>query len=267
MSIEFSDYLKTGDLQGWIAALSAEVKKNPADSNRRYLLGQAHLINGAYDKADTHFDLASTNDPSWGPKIAMLRQLVRALKCREECFGEGRAPELLKDPSPYMEALLKANAALRENDPDTTALFEAAEALRPASSGKLDGDAFDDFRDLDDRIAGVVEILTSTGKYFWASVSDIRSISFSPVSRPSDIVVRQVEIDVDDGPTGVVFLPVNYPVSSIDVTDALKLGLESDWSEGDAPPILGEGRRCIFMNDEVHAFGQDMLEVEFNGGS
>lgn len=265
MTENVSDYLTSGDLTGWIEHLVAAVKAAPGDAGARFALGQALMVAGDYERADNHMDLAMNHDTSWGPKISLVRHMLRAMKSRDECFSAGRAPEVLKTPEGYLALLLKANAAFRDGDSDLAAsLFEEAEGVRPAISGTKDGAAFEDFRDLDDRTAGILEIVTSNGKYYWIETSTINEMTVAPVSGLRDTILRQVEIDIEDGPSGVVFVPSVYWSADQDLDDKTRLGQLSDWSDDDRPPVTGVGRRCMMIGEEMSAFGEDGRHFIFN---
>ncbi|MGF1462458.1 MAG: type VI secretion system accessory protein TagJ [Maricaulaceae bacterium] len=247
---------QSGDASGWINALTQAVKASAADPVKaaatRVRLGEGLMTVGDLDRADTQFDTAVSLDPSWGPKAALLRQLLRALKSRDEVFAQGRAPEVLAEPDAYLTALLKANAALRDGEADAGALFEAAEQLRPAFAGVCDGATIDDWRDLDDRLGGVIEVVTSNGKYFWTPMSQVRELRFQPIERPRDVVLRQMELDVIDGPTGVVFMPTTYWTAPDRANDAMRLARVTEWSEGaDSDPVIGYGQRVFLVGEEA----------------
>lgn len=261
------DLFQAGDIAGWTAALTAEVKAAPTDVSKRFQLGEALLVAGNVDRADAQFDMVSTQDPSWGPKAAMIRQMLRAMKAREEFFTKGSPPEILKDPDDYLSTLLRANMSLREGDEAEAAkLFAEAEELRPEAPGTAGDKAFDDFRDLDDRTAGILEIVTSNGKYYWTPYSQVREIAFAPVERPRDIVLRQAEVDIVDGPSGVVFIPTIYWMDPGKSADAARLGRITDWlGDDDGGPMYGVGQRAFLIGEEAAAI-HTLEHLTFNVG-
>ncbi len=261
MSIS-APFIKSADLAGAIAAMTAEVKAKPADLKARFELAECHLLAGNYDKADNHLDIVMNQDTSWGMVVAMVRQLIRGLMARDEVFSQGRAPELLGAPSPTIEALLKAAQALRNNDMAEAAVqCAAAEEARPHPKGTCNGQAFDDFRDGDDMTSGVFEVLTSNGKYYWVATESVNSMLFRPIEKPRDLILRPVEMDIQDGPEGLVFLPVSYWRAKSDMTDAERLGQMTDWVE-DQGPVRGIGQRCYLAGDESLGISE-IEEIEF----
>ena len=85
-----------------------------------------------------------------------------------------------------IELHLEASICLREGDQAKAAqLLAEAEESRPHPTGTCDGKPFDDLRDLDDLVAPVFEVLTSTGKYYWIPMERVerpRSGSCTPNS-------------------------------------------------------------------------------------
>jgi type VI secretion system protein ImpE len=264
MSIS-APYIKNADLAGAIAAITPAVKQNPTDLSVRFELAEALLLAGHLDRADNQLDIIMNQDTSWGLVVSMVRHLIRGLVARDEVFAQGRAPEFLTAPTPTMEALLKAGQAVRKNDMTTALhLCEEAEAARPKLTGKCNDIAFDDFRDGDDLTAGVFEVLTSTGKYFWIAAETVISIEFQPIEKPRDLILRPVEMNVVDGPEGVVFLPAAYWRPKDQMTDSERLGHSTEWHEGNGP-TTGIGQRCFLVGEESMSISELRL-ITFEQG-
>jgi type VI secretion system protein ImpE len=117
--------------------------------------------------------------------------------------------------------------------------------------------------DGDDRIADVLEILTSTGKYVWASYDQIGALELQPIEHPRDRIWRPAELDLTDGPTGVVYLPMIYPpAAGAPMTDSHRLGRETDWVEAGGLSC-GVGLKCLLIGDELVALGEiETLSVD-----
>src|SRR5690606_30522696 len=112
-----------------------------------------------------------------------------------------------------------------------------------------DGIAFDDFRDLDDLTAGLFEVVTSTGKYYWVPVEQVEAVEFRPPRRVRDLIWRPAAMTVRDGPDGEVFLPTRYGERGEEADDAYRLGRATDWAGGDGAPVLGRGLRTFLVGD------------------
>jgi type VI secretion system protein ImpE len=261
-----SELFQAGRLRDAVEAALAEVKKSPTDINRRGLLAELFCFVGDWERADKQIDTIGHQDPQAIVGLSLIRQLIRAEVSRKECFEQGRAPELLSEATPAMQKSLEALAAVREGDAATAArLVAEGEELRAHARGACGGQSFEDFRDLDDVTSGVFEVLTSTGKYFWVPIERVQSIEFLKPERPRprDLLWRQAEMAVDDGPEGHVYLPSVYFASSgEDVDDQLRLGRGTDWVGGDGAPMRGRGQRMYLVGDEATSIMQ-LETIEF----
>jgi type VI secretion system protein ImpE len=247
-----SQLFQAGRLQDAVAAATQAVKAKPADAERRALLAEFLLINGALERADTQFDTLSTQNPETALAVAMIRQLIRGEQARRQLFTDGRVPEFLDVPPPdHLRLKLEAVVALREGrlKDALTACAEAEEARTP-SPGTHNDAPFDDFRDLDDVFGGLFEVITSTGKYFWIPANRVERIEFHPPQRPRDLLWRHATMTVSNGPDGDVFLPALYPNLPENAPDALRLGRATEWSEDDDAPVRGAGQRSYLVGDE-----------------
>ena len=246
------EMIQAGDLAGARALLTDAVKRAPTDGQARFALAEVLVLLGELERADTHLDLASTQDPSWAMLVALQRQLVRAAKHREEVFFAGRSPDLVTEPTPAVETALRILTEARAGG-GAAALREAADEAAPDLTGVCDGQPFSTLRDADDRTADVLELMTSTGKYVWAGWSEVVSLELRPVERPRDLVWRAADLELRNGPTGVVYLPMTYAAPAAELTDPLRLARETDWTER-AGLTCGLGQRCLLIGDDLTPF-------------
>lgn len=240
-----------GRLDEAVAVAQAALRKAPTDINARVLLGELLAFTGNLERADVVLDAASAIDPSTALVVAEFRQLIRADMARRQLFRDGRVPEFLSDPTETQRLQLAALVALRAGDlAEATRQTEAAEAARPRASGKHGDAAFDDMRDADDLLAGSFEVLTTTGKYFWIPTERVQTLEFHPPKRPRDLLWRRASMSVAQGPDGEVYLPVVYATDDA-MTDALRLGRETDWREAEGAPVRGVGQRLFIVGDDA----------------
>jgi type VI secretion system protein ImpE len=178
--------------------------------------------------------------------------LIRGEIARQQFFREGRLPEFLSEPSPVLRLHLDASIAIRDNQPqEATELLAQAEAQRTQVPGTSDGTAFDDCRDLDDLTAPFLEVLTSTGKYYWVPFQNIESLQFAPAERAMDLLWRTATLSVTDGTDGNVYVPVLYAGTCEQPDNQLRLGRGTDWLGGDGSPVRGIGQRMWLLGDEA----------------
>jgi len=242
--------LRAGKLDDAVAAAQAALRKSPTDLNARVLLGELLIFAGNLERADVVLDAASAIDPTTAVVVAEFRQLIRADMARRQLFRDGRVPEFLADPTETQRLQLAALVALRSGDlAEAARQAEAAEAVRPIVAGHH-GDAAFDLRDADDLMAGSFEVLTTTGKYFWIPTERVQTLEFHPPKRPRDLLWRRASMSVADGPDGEVYLPVVYATDD-PMTDALRLGRETDWRQVEPGPVRGIGQRLFIVGEDA----------------
>ena len=243
--------LNQGKLDEAIDSAIEHVRSHPADSAGRAILAELFCFRGDYERADKQCEAVIVQQPQDALPTSLLRQLIRAETSRREVWSQGRLPEFIGGPT---EACRQTVAALVEltsgSASEGLAMLEQLEHERSPSPGVCNGKAFDDIRDLDDFCAGFWEVLTSTGKYFWIPTNRIESIDFSPVTRPRDLIWRQCEMSVDDGPTGVVYVPTLYCDTDLKQDSPERLGRATRWTEEEGMPVRGVGQRTYLVGED-----------------
>ncbi|MBV9734474.1 MAG: tetratricopeptide repeat protein [Acidisphaera sp.] len=246
------DLFRAGKLQAAIDAANAAVRKTPGDLAARVLLAEMLLFAGNLERADVILDAAAQADPSAVVVVAEFRQLLRADMARRQLRRDGRVPEFLGEPTESQKALLAAFVALRSGDAQGAAQRAAeAESLRPRVPGRHGDAPFDDLRDADDLCAGLFEVLTTTGKYYWVPTERVESIEFHAPRRPRDLAWRRASIVVSGGPDGDVYIPAMYGNDDPACPDQLRLGRATDWQQDGAGPVRGVGQRTYLVGEEA----------------
>jgi len=245
---------QAGKLDEALTQSLALVKKNPANSGLRFQLAEISCIAGDLDRAERQMETVSNQDPNAALGAALFRQLVRAEMARRECFFEGRVPEFIGEPSPIVKQHLLALAAIREGDVE-----EAASLIRnqtdadetAAASWNVNGETVGELRDLDDLLAPILEVHTSTGKYFWIAWNQILSMEVHPPKRSADLLWRQASLSIESGPDGEVYLPAIYldPNQPVAEDESLRLGRSTDWVETHESIVRGRGQKMLLAGD------------------
>lgn len=262
------DLYEAGDLEGAIALLTGELKSRPTDVDKRGLLTELLCFAGDLERADLQLDTMSRQEPEASVGAALFRQLLRAEQARRHWYTEGRVPTFVDQPTQYMRLLMEASVAWREGAAEDAARLAAeAEAEREHASGRMGTTSFDDFRDLDDLLGGVLEVLTSNGQYYWVAMARVIQLEFAPPQRPRDLLWRRAHIMVADGPEGEVFIPALYvPPPAMEVDARTRLGRTTEWS-GETPPVRGVGQRMFLAGTEAVAVMQlETLEFDRSPG-
>lgn len=241
--------LRSDRLDEAIAAMNVEVKNNATSVDKRALLAELLCISGNLERADIILNAISDIDPGAAVGVAMFRQLVRAEQARQQFYSEGRLPEFHTKPNAVMELELRAAVAMREGSvQEASALLAERETVRTPTPGIADDTAFDDFRDLDDLNAAHLEVLTTTGKYFWIPTSSIASIDFRKPQKRRDLLWRRAHLSINDGPDGEVFMPAIY--CSKDSSPGHRLGHVTDFDGSEGGATFGKGLREFLLGEQ-----------------
>ncbi|MEM9587989.1 MAG: type VI secretion system accessory protein TagJ [Planctomycetota bacterium] len=256
MSNNPTELFRAGRLDEAVDAALSLVKARPTEVELRYQLAEMACVAGQLDRADRQLDTVIQQFPRSAVGASLTRQLVRAELSRRECFQQGRVPDFLAAPGERVELHIRAIASLREGDigEAVDCLAEATELEQPVALS-VDGRPVNAIRDLDDLLAPVLEVHTSTGKYFWVPWSQIVELELHAPARPMDLIWRQATLSVADGPTGEVYLPAVYPNPTGEAqAESLRMGRSTDWLEVSSALVRGQGQKMLLAGEEEVAF-------------
>jgi len=254
---------RDGSLQEAIAECSREVQSRPGQPDPRDLLSQLLCFNGEWERADKHLETLGAQIPDRAPVVGLIRHLIRAAKARQQLYDSGRVPEFLTPPPEYLQHYLQASICLREGGTEEAAhLLARAEAARPRIAGRCNGQPFQDVRDADDFTAAFLEVFSTTGKYFWIPLENIRRIQLHPIESPIDVLWRRCQIQATACPEGIVYVPQLYAGSFRAEDDSLRLGRSTEWFGPDDGPVRGIGHRILWIDDVTRPF-VDIQHLEF----
>lgn len=258
--------LNAGKLTQALQLATDAARAAPDDAGARFVLAELLCFQGDFERADNLLDAASTLDPTAGMAVAQFRQIIRGEVARQDCFAAGRPPQLVVDATPELRERLAALVALRGAEGAAAqAALERAEGLRQRRSGSCNGTPFDDFRDADDLVAAVLEVLTGDGRYFWVPFELVRSIEFEKPRRARDLLFRQAHLEADGGLAGEVFIPALYAGTCSSEREDLRLGRATDWSGPQEGPVRGIGQRIFLAGEEAPGL-LDITELSFSAG-
>jgi type VI secretion system protein ImpE len=245
-----TELYKAGKLQEAVEAQIQEVKKAPADMGKRLFLFELLAFSGDWERARRQIDAIKYEQLELESAVAGYRKLLDAEDARRRLFRDGLKPRFFIDPSPQVELRLQAVNRLRENNQaEAAGLLQQANDVCAGLKGTLNGKPFVGLRDCDDQFAGVLEVMAQGG-YFWVPLDQIESIAMKPPRFPRDLLWAPARVDLHEGASGEVFLPILYPGSAESADAEVKLGRRTDWKQG-APdgPTLGHGARLLLAGD------------------
>jgi len=193
--------------------------------------------------------MEQTSEISLG--IMLLRQLIRAEKIRQQCFYEARLPEFIGEATPALKASLQALIALGEKNPQQALhMLQQAELSRSLIVGCYNEKMFTGMRDGDDFFAGLLELFTKDGKYYWIALEQINTLEFYKPERPIDLLWRRAHLSIHGGPEGEVYIPAIYIQTPVEHESA-RLGYTTDWCIEQDQPVQGIGQRSFLIGEEL----------------
>lgn len=212
---------QAGKLDEAVAALSAELRDNPADAKRRTFLFELLCFQGQYDRAEKHLQVLAGGGPEAQLGATLYLSALHAEKTRDKLFES-------KDYSPAPE-----DAAPRR--------------------GTMNGKPFGSFEDADPRLGPRLELFAG-GAYLWIPLEHIETIETEKPTRLRDLLWMPAMVKT--GPAfrgtelGEVLLPVLAPFSYKDADDQVRLGRATGWEEADGVNVpFGQRLFCVDGED------------------
>ncbi len=253
---------QAGQLQAAIQALTAEVRANPADAPARIFLFELLSFAGEWDRAQKQIEVLGQAGPNEALAVLVYQSNIQAERLRQRLFSEGLHPHFLNEPPPYVDRHLEAINRIREGSfAEARELLDRAEEERPALSGTLNGRPFGDFRDSDDVIGPVLELIVKD-KYAWLPFEQIRRMEVTPPSKLRDLVWARAKVEALDGTVGDVYLPALYEGTCRNADDQLRLGRMTSWIALSDDLSRGAGLKT-FQTDEDDVALFEARQVEF----
>ncbi|HVG19895.1 MAG TPA: type VI secretion system accessory protein TagJ [Blastocatellia bacterium] len=248
---------EAGELQAAIDEVTRAVKADPGDTRQRTFLFELLCFAGDFDRAERQLDVLGHQSAKSEVGVQVYRNNIKAERDRRSLFAGGLHPYFLTEPPPYVELHLDAINRMREgNFDEARRLLDRAEEERPTLTGKLDGEQFLDFRDYDDVIGPVLELIVQD-HYTWLPFEQIKQIEIGAPKQLRDLMWVAARIESTDGTIGEVFIPALYSGSSDHPNDQVRLGRMTDWKKIEKDLFLAAGLRLFLVDNEDKA----MLEV------
>lgn len=213
---------QSGKLNEAIAALGAELRDNPTDTQRRTFLFELLSFAGEYERAEKHVNLLADQGQSAQLGAVLYLASLHAEKLRRDMFRKGDFPS---DRTPA-----------------------AAEDIHGTCNGK----DFQSIEDSDPRIGTRLEAFAA-GAYLWIPLEHIETIEMEAPKRLRDLL--WIPALVRTGPAfkgqelGEVLIPAISPLSFEDADDNVKLGRATEWREknGEQVPV---GQKTFLIDGE-----------------
>jgi type VI secretion system protein ImpE len=239
-----------GQLDAAIEEVSREVKAHPTDTSRRTFLFELLCFAGEWDRAEKQLDALGHQDVKAEIGVQVYRDNIKAERDRRRLFSDGLQPHFLTEPPAYIDLHLAAINRLREGKTvEARETLDRAEEERPALAGTFNGKRFEDFRDWDDQVGPVLELIIN-GQYTWLPFEQIGRIEINPPTQARDLVWASARIQATDGTVGEVSVPALYAGSSEHASDQVRLGRMTDWKQLSDDLSVAVGLRLFLVDGE-----------------
>jgi len=237
--------LRLGDPDKALAQLQDEVRRQPADVKLRLFLFQLLAVLGQWERAATQLQVASELDASTLGMAALYREALRCEALRAAVFAGDRSPLFLGEPAEWMALLVEAlRLTAVGRHAEAAAVRARAFDAAPATSGTLDGTAFEWLADADPRLGPVLEGIVD-GKYYWVPFQHVRRIAVEPPVDLRDLIWLPAFVTWANGGESPVLIPARYPGSERAADPLLRLARKTEWVAAGGDLYLGLGQRML----------------------
>ena len=220
-----------GKLDQAIEELLRDVKANPSEINQRTFLFELSCFAGDWTRAERQLDVIGHQSAQAELGVMIYRANIKAEQDRRRVFSEGSQPHFLKEPPAYVDLHLAAINQIRQGQlEEARATLDQAEEERPAIAGNINGQKFIDFRDYDDLVAPVLELIVKD-KYVWLPFEQVKRLEIVPPKVLRDLVWANARIEATDGTIGDVYMPSLYAGTCESENDQVRLGRMTDWKQ------------------------------------
>ena len=249
-----TDLFQAGRLDDAIAAQILAVKADAGNEAKRLFLFELAVFAGQWDRAGRQLDAINYPDAERNANVAAYRALLDAEKRRAEVLASGKRPEFLIDPPADTESRVEAFHCLAENRPEQAeAILRKLDEEATPIRGRLNEQPFELLRDCDDLFGSTLEVFSTTGGYFWVPIQQIANLRVNEPQQLRDLAWLPATLEMREGPSGDVFLPVRYPNSENHSDNDVRLARSTDWSEPENGPVRGSGVRLYLVDDDASA--------------
>ena len=240
------ELIAVGDPQGALELLQRQVREHAADAKLRVFLFQLLCVLGQWQRASTQLEVCGELDAATLPMVNTYREALKCELVREAVFAGKTTPIAFGQPQAWVAWLVEALQAQARGDAAGAARLraEAFEAA-PATSGTLNGEAFEWIADADSRLGPVCEVIAN-GQYYWLPFESCSGISLEKPTDMRDLVWLPAEIMLPNEGRVPALIPTRYvdtEKSTAPNADQLKLASATEWIEKSEGAWFGVGQR------------------------
>jgi type VI secretion system protein ImpE len=260
------ELINAGKLNAAIETLEESLRRSPRDAVLRTSLFTLLCFAGRWDRAVEQLDSAEALRDV--PMTSLLdppryRSLVAAELVRQRYFAEGVPPQTFGPPDTAVRLTLTIGRLVASDEHDKARrLFERFEDERTPLAGRLSGQPFEDFRDAEDWMAPVLEVLAPEG-YFWVGWGEVQFLDVVPPRTLLDLLWAPARLGLKSGVIGTVVLPGLYATSWSHADELVRLGRRNDWIDLGSGLVRGAGAKVCQVGDQDKAL-VELRDVVFD---
>ncbi|MGZ8210686.1 MAG: type VI secretion system accessory protein TagJ [Burkholderiales bacterium] len=258
--------LRDGDPFNALKLLQDAVRANSADPKLRVFLFQLLSVLGQWERALNQLEVAATLDSS---TLAMVQTYREALRCevlRAQVFEGRKSPMVFGEPENWLALLIESVLLTgRGQAKDAQRLRAQAFEEAPASSGTLNGSAFEWIADADMRLGPVLEAVIN-GRYYWVPFGRLARIAIEEPEDLRDVVWTPAHLMLENGGEAYALVPTRYPGTEKAEEGELLLARKTTWQDPEPGFYCGLGQR-ILSTDGGEVSLMDVRDISFTGES
>jgi type VI secretion system protein ImpE len=255
-----SEWIAAGELNRAIDALSETLRRSPHDMTARVSLFTLLCLSGHWDRAAKQLETwESLGNPAFvGLDPARYRLLFEAERARQRYFADGSPPRTFTPQGAAVTLTISVvGLIVAGRAGEARRLVDQFDDERPPRRGRLGECPFDDFRDADDVMAPVLEVLAPEG-YFWVGWDEVQFLDVVPPRSLLDLLWAPARLGLSAGVIGAVALPGLYPGTCRHPDELVRLGRRNDWIDLGAGLFQGAGPKVFAVGGESKA----LLELQ-----
>ena len=239
------ELIAVGDPQGALELLQRQVREHAADAKLRVFLFQLLCVLGQWQRASTQLEVCGELDAATLPMVNTYREALKCELVREAVFAGKTTPIAFGQPQAWVAWLVEALQAQARGDAAGAARLraEAFEAA-PATSGTLNGEAFEWIADADSRLGPVIEAVIK-GRYCWVPFAAVTKVVIEAPVDLRDLLWAPAQFQLHNGGQTVALIPSRYAGSGASAAGALQLARATEWMELAPDQFSGLGQRMF----------------------
>lgn len=246
---EATGLVRAGQLGFAIEHVVQDVKGRPTDVRLRILLFELLCFSGDWARAEKQLEVIGHQNVDSEIGVQVYRHAIKAERDRRQVLQEGVQPHFFIEPPGYVDLQLKALAEMRASHGQRgREAYMHAKSQWPMLKGKLNGKDFSGFRDSNDLLGPILEVIVRD-QYAWLPFEQVSRMELDSPKKLRDSIWVSAQLEMIDGTAGRMFIPALYASSADHGSEDIKLGRKTDWLEVVDHVFEAIGLRMFFTDE------------------